>query len=228
MNSQLYWDTLAENTRQVFNALAALPLPAHFYLAGGTGLALQIGHRISYDLDFFTSDPALDLAGRSLLQRQLESLADVTIRHEADGQLYAVVQGVEVSVLFQYHPLLFPARDAQGIQLADPLDIGLMKLAAVKNRGARRDFVDLYCLRQEASFSLLFDLIPLKFYDRPDFAVHLAYALSYFEDAEQDPRPLEMRVDADWVNVKEYCLEGSRLLSRINAGLVPPEPSQSV
>lgn len=227
MNSELHWDALAEKTGRVFQALAGLPLPAHFYLAGGTGLALQIGHRISYDLDFFTSDPTLDLAGRSILQRQLESLANMTIRHEADGQLYAVVQGVEVSFLFQHHPLLFSVRDAQGIRLADPTDIGLMKLAAVKDRGTRRDFVDLYCLREEAPLSALFDLLPRKFYDRPDFAVHLAYALSYFEDAEQDPRPLEMRMDADWVHVKEYCLGGSRLLSLINAGLVPPNPSQS-
>ncbi|HRJ43483.1 MAG: nucleotidyl transferase AbiEii/AbiGii toxin family protein [Caldilineaceae bacterium] len=226
MNTELAWDTLAENTRQVFDALTALPLPSHFYLAGGTGLALQIGHRISYDLDFFTSDPVLDLAGRSILQRQLESLADVTIRHESDGQLYAIVQEVEVSFIFQHHPLLFSIRDAQGINLADPTDIGLMKLAAVKDRGTRRDFVDLYCLRQKAPFALLFDLIPRKFYDRPDFAVHLAYALSYFEDAEQDPRPLEMRVEAEWTAVKAYCLDGSRLLSQINAGLVPPKPSQ--
>lgn len=226
MSSELHWDALAEKTRQVFRALAKLPLPSHFYLAGGTGLALQIGHRISYDLDFFTSTPALDLAGRSILQRQLEALQDVTFRLESDGQLYTVVQGVEVSFLFQHHPLLFPVREAKGISVADPIDIGLMKLAAVKDRGTRRDFVDLYCLREVAPFSLLFDLIPRKFYDRPDFAVHLAYALSYFEDAEQDPRPLEMRVPADWAAIKEYCLGGSRLLSQINAGLEPPKPSQ--
>lgn len=226
MTTEFYWDALAENTLQVFHSLTALPLSSQFYLAGGTGLALQIGHRISYDLDFFTSAPALDLAGRSVLQRQLESLLDVKFRHESEGQLYTIVQGVEVSFLFQHHPLLFPVRNAQGISVADPIDIGLMKLAAAKDRGTRRDFVDLYCLREEVSLSVLFDLLPRKFYDRPDFAVHLAYALSYFEDAEQDPRPLEMRVAAEWAAVKEYCLDGSRLLSQINAGLVPPKPSQ--
>ena len=123
--------------------------------------------------------------------------------------------------------LLFPVQEAEGISLADPIDIGLMKLAAVKDRGTRRDFVDLYCLREAAPLPVLFDLIPRKFYDRPDFAVHLAYALSYFEDAEQDPRPLEMRVAAEWETIKEYCLDGSRLLSEINASLVPPKPSQS-
>jgi len=223
MNYELYWDALADKTRLVFDCLAELPVPAYFYLASGTGLALQINHRVSYDLDFFTSESVLGPAGRSTLQLQLNALADVVIRHEADGQLYALVQDVEVSFLYQHHSLLYPLRDARGIQLADPIDIGLMKLAAVKDRGARRDFVDLYCLRTQAPLAVLFDLIPRKFYDRPDFAVHLAYALSYFEDAEQDPRALEMRTEAEWTDVKEYCRNGSLLLSQINAGLVPPD-----
>lgn len=227
MVGEVHWETLAEPTAEVFQALASLPLPSHYYLAGGTGLALQIGHRISYDLDFFTAEPVLGPAGRSVLQNQLAALPDVTIRHEADGQLYALIQGVEVSFLYQHHPLLYPLRDVQGVSLADPIDIGLMKLAAVKDRGTRRDFVDLYCLRVEATLSDLFALIPRKYYDRPDFSVHLAYALSYFDDAEQDPRPLEMRVAASWETVKRYCQEGSRLLSRINAGLEPPESTHS-
>jgi len=227
MNSDFHLEALAANTQHVFDALANLPLASSFYLAGGTGLALQIGHRISYDLDFFTSSP-LDMAGRLSLERRLDALSDMIIRHESDGQLYAIVQGVEVSFLFQHHPLLFPVRSAMGIEIADPVDIGLMKLAAVKDRGTRRDFVDLYCMRDIAPFSVLFDLIPRKYYDRPDFSVHLAYALSYFDDAEQDPRPLEMLTDAAWEDVKEYCREGSRLLSRMNAGLVPPDSIQSV
>lgn len=227
MKDEVHWEALAKPTFEVFQALTALPIPSHFYLAGGTGLALQIGHRISYDLDFFTAETVLGPAGRSVLQSQLAVLPDVTIRHEADGQLYALIQGVEVSFLYQHHPLLFPLHSARGIEVADSIDIGLMKLAAVKDRGTRRDFVDLYCLRVEATLSDLFALIPRKYYDRPDFSVHLAYALSYFDDAEQDPRPLEMRVAAPWEAVKRYCQEGSRLLSRINAGLEPPESTHS-
>lgn len=223
MKGEFHWEALAERTAEVFQSLAALPMPSHFYLAGGTGLALQIGHRISYDLDFFTAEPVLGPAGRSVLQNQLAALPDVTVRHEADGQLYALVQGVGVSFLYQRHPLLFPLHPMRGIAVADPIDIGLMKLAAVKDRGTRRDFVDLYCARTEAPLSALFELLPQKYYDRPNFSVHLAYALSYFDDAEQDPRPLKMLVDIEWEGVKEYCRAGSRLLSRINTGLTPPD-----
>ena len=47
------WNALAPNTRRTFEALAVLPVSSDFYLADGTALALQLGHRISYELDFF-------------------------------------------------------------------------------------------------------------------------------------------------------------------------------
>lgn len=213
---------MASNTSRAFAIVSQLPLPETFCLAGGTALALQIGHRISYDLDFFSFQNQLDSAERAALSRQLQNLDATEIKHETNSQLYTTIQGVEVSFLYQQHPLLFPTRNVQGIHLAHPVDIGLMKLAAIKDRGARRDFVDVYCLRDIAPLSMLFDLLPQKYFDRPDFSVHLAYALSYFDDAETDPQQLNMLRVADWAQVKMYCLEGARSLSKINAGLEPP------
>jgi hypothetical protein len=46
----------------------------------------------------------------------------------------------------QHHPLIAPTVDLEGIALASPTDIGLMKLAAIKDRRTRRD-LDFYCLR---------------------------------------------------------------------------------
>jgi hypothetical protein len=51
--------------------------------------------------------------------------------------------------------------------------------------------------------------------------VHLAYALQYFEDAENDARELRMLQPAKWSDVKKYCIDGSNLLSKLNAGLKP-------
>ncbi len=220
--NDLYWEAMASETRRLFDTLAALPIPEEFYLAGGTALALQIGHRISCDLDFFSSQNQLGTVERAVLIRKLQSLDAVEIKHETDSQLYAAIQGVEASFIYQPHPLLFPPLVVNDIRLARPADIGLMKLAAVKDRGTRRDFVDLYCLRHIAPLTTLFELLPDKYFDRPDFSVHLAYALCYFDDAEADPQPLNMIQEADWEAVKAYCLEGSRWLSKINAGLEPP------
>jgi hypothetical protein len=98
-----------------------------------------------------------------------------------------------------------------------------MKLSAIKDRGTRRDFIDLYCLRKIAPFKTLFELLPKKYFDRPDFTVHLAYALHYFDDAENDTRQLHMLQSVKWSNVKRYCSEGSNLLSKLNTGLEPPQ-----
>ena len=134
------WNALAPDTRQTFDALAALPLPLDFYLAGGTALALQLGHRISYDLDFFSTTNPLGMVDRSTLARRLQSIAPTAIKREQDEQIYATVMGVEVSFIYQHHPLLFPMLDVNGLYLAHASDIGLMKLSAIKDRGTRRDF----------------------------------------------------------------------------------------
>ena len=215
------WNALAPDTRRAFDALAALPIPSGFYLAGGTALALQLGHRISYDLDFFSTSNLLGTAERSRLAHQLQSIKPTTIKHEQDEQLYATVMGVEVSFIYQHHPLLSATLEAGELQLASAVDIGLMILSAIKDRGTRRDFVDLYCLRKVAPLKTLFDLLPQKYSDRPDFTVHLAYALQYFEDAENDTRELQMLRPVKWSNVKKYCIDGSNLLSKLNAGLEP-------
>jgi hypothetical protein len=215
------WNALASTTRRAVDALAALPVPPDFYLAGGTALALQLGHRISYDLDFFSTSNPLGMAERSTLVHRLQSITPTTIKHEQDEQLYTMIMGVEASFIYQHHTLLFPTIEAAGLRLASVSDIGLMKLSAIKDRGTRRDFVDLYCLRKIAPLKTLFELLPTKYFDRPDFTVHLAYALQYFDDAEQDTRELQMLQPVKWSAVKKYCRDGSNLLSKINAGLEP-------
>ena len=219
----IFWDALAPDTRQVFDALAALPMSSDFYMAGGTALALQLGHRMSYDLDFFSTTNLLGMVERSALARRLQSIMQTTIKREQDEQLYATIMGVEVSYIYQHHSLLFPTIEVSGLRLASAVDIGLMKLSAIKDRGTRRDFVDLYCLRKIAPLKMLFDLLPKKYFDRPDFTVHLAYALQYFTDAENDTRELQMLQLVKWSDVKKYCTEGSNLLSKMNAGLEPPK-----
>src|SRR3989304_576366 len=144
MTTTIYWNALVSETRQTLDALAALPVPSDFYLAGGTALALQIGHRISHDLDFFSSTNTLGMVERSALAHQLQHITPSTIKREENEQLYATILGVEVSFIYQHHLLLFPTIEVNGLQLARPIDIGLMKLSAIKDRGTPRDFVDLY------------------------------------------------------------------------------------
>jgi hypothetical protein len=189
-----------------------------FCLAGGTSLALQIGHRLSTDLDWFSTQRPLQAPEREALSKILENSGHLQIVAQQDGMLFTRLFETDVSFIFQQHPLLQETVNYQGIQLASPTDIGLMKLAAINSRGTRRDFVDLYCLRNIVSLQELLALAPQKYSNRPDFLAISVRALAYFEDAEQQPMP-RMFDEVSWKNIKAYCQAAARNLARSLAGL---------
>jgi hypothetical protein len=172
-----------------------------FYLAGGTAVALHLGHRRSVDLDWFTTSPLADplqYAGR--LRAEGLALADAQVQR---GTLHAQIDGVRVSVLEYRYPLLretAPLGDT-GARVAALEDLSAMKLAAVAQRGTRRDFVDLHALATE--FRPLADLLDLyrRKYGASD-VTHVLYGLSYFDDAEREKMPHMLR-PVEWTTVKD-------------------------
>jgi len=216
---KLQWEAVMPEARRALTFLAQQPFIRRFYLAGGTALALQLGHRISYDLDFFSSEDKLELGTRTQIASALRQSEKAQIATSEDVMIFAKLMGVDVSFMYQHHPLLEPALEIEGIQLASIVDIGLMKLAAINARGTRRDFIDLYCMRERAPLEKLLALTPQKYYDRPDFTVIVARALQYFDDAESDPRPMTLLKKVRWGDVKKYCAQGARLLTKLNLGL---------
>ena len=203
---------------QAFNYLHGHDFFADFYLAGGTALALQIGHRISTDLDWFSTVRLLLTAEREAIEMALAASGQFEIVSEQEGMLFTRLLGVDVSFIHQRHPLLEPTIEYRGLQLASPADIGLMKLAAINSRGTRRDFVDLYCLREVVALDRLLELAAVKYADRPSFLSIAARALAYFEDAEQQPMPT-LLVPVNWAEVRTYCETAARQLARRLSGL---------
>ena len=189
-----------------------------FYLAGGTALALQIGHRVSTDLDWFSASRHLLARERATIRLALEASGQLGLGLEHDGMLFTQLFGAEVSFVCQHHPLLEPTVEYRGMRLASPTDIGLMKLAAVNSRGTRRDFIDLYCLRDVVTLNRLLELAVIKYADRPSFLIVAARALAYFEDAEPQPMP-RLLVTVEWTKVRAYCEAAARRLARRLSGL---------
>lgn len=171
-----------------------------FHLAGGTAVALHLGHRRSVDLDWFTTsalaDP-LQHAGR--LRADGIVLEDVETQR---GTLHASADGVRVSLIEYRYALLSKPEPlgATGAVIASLDDLAAMKLAAVAQRGTRRDFVDLHALATR--FRPLPDLLGFyrKRYGVTD-ATHILYGLSYFDDAEREQMP-DMLVPADWATIQ--------------------------
>jgi hypothetical protein len=213
-----YENAITKSCRQGLAFLQELDFIQEFYLAGGTALALQIGHRISTDLDWFSTTNLLQTSQREYIQRLLKPSEEFETISEQDGLLFARLFDADTSFIYQHHPLLEPAVEYEKIKLATPSDIGLMKLAAIASRGTRRDFVDIYCLRDVVSLEDLFELAPQKYDDRPQFLSITVRALAYFEDAEQQPMPRMLR-PVMWEDVRSYCEEASRNITRRLSGL---------
>jgi len=184
------WEALTPETQQAFHKIAGLEFIQSFYLAGGTGLALHLGHRFSVDLDFFSSQKeAVGVDQRTTLRETFED-PSLSITFDKDATFVATWRGVGLS-FFRLHtyPLVQPTLLVTGVRLASLEEIGAMKLAAIIDRGTRKDLVDLYFILQRASIESLFRVAAMKYARVRTFAISATRALAYFEDAEALPMP---------------------------------------
>jgi len=140
-----HWEALTPVTQDAYHLLSDVEFVQDFYLAGGTGLALHLGHRFSVDLDFFSDDKnAIGPDQRSALRSCLND-PTLAITYDKDSTFVVNWRGVGVSFFrLNLYPLVQPTLMVNQIRLADMQEIGAMKLAAVINRGTRKDMVDLY------------------------------------------------------------------------------------
>jgi hypothetical protein len=138
---------------KVLKALGPHMAPKGFYLAGGTALAIHYGHRISVDLDWFTAEPFDDSL---LLAQALRNFGvDLEIEQVSPGTLHGSIQDVRVTFLQYQYPMIKSVQHWEDMDcnLASLEDLACMKLSAIAQRGARKDFCDLYALGK-TSFSL--------------------------------------------------------------------------
>ena len=170
-----------------------------FYLAGGTGLALQFGHRLSRDLDFFTRE---HFDEEALLQG-FQAIEGFSLVAKAPFTVHATVQGTKISFLGYAYPLLRSFRHFEGVSVADPRDIACMKISAIASRGAKRDFIDLHACAQQFGLQEILWMFDRKFEKTPFSRIHILKSLTFFADAEKDPTP-HMLIHVDWDMVKAF------------------------
>jgi hypothetical protein len=167
-------------------------------LAGGTALALQLGHRVSLDLDFFRHDQA-DLAE---LRGTLAKIGRLEVQSMSRGTLHGDLDGVRLSFLRSEAPFLYEPLVYRGLHLADVREIAAMKVIAAAGRGSKKDFIDLYAYFETgATFGDLMAIVQQRYAGTDFNAMHLLRSLVYFEDAEAEPMP-RMLAKIDWPQVR--------------------------
>jgi hypothetical protein len=199
-----YPEVMQPTQQAMLRRLGAIATERGFYLAGGTSLAIQVGHRRSVDLDWFSPSAIEPMA----LTADLRSAGiPIEVTDAEVGTVHGSADGVKLSFLEYRYPDLVPPIEwpEYGVRLAGLEDLACMKLSAIVGRGSKKDFIDVFALGSE-SFTL--DHM-LRFYgqkyDVSDLG-HTLYALTYFDDAEQDDTP-EMLWQIDWDQVKR-TIEG--------------------
>lgn len=204
---------LTDSQQTVLELLSLIGEARTFYLAGGTALALFLGHRRSNDFDFFR---AKEFVPQDLLSA-LRETGDVEVLQEAAGTLTVGLRGVPVS-FFRYDcPLLRPLHESPwGLPLADPEDIAAMKLAALSGRGSRKDFVDLYFYAREiVPLRQILDRFREKYRGISVDPYHLLRSLTFFDDAEAEAMPELLRA-VTWDQIKAFFrTEAARLFDEL-------------
>ncbi len=174
----------------------ALPELSAFRLVGGTALALQIGHRISVDIDLFTDKDFDSRSLQVLLAKKFETFQTVW---ESKIGFSASINGVKADFFNWSVPFLSQSLEIDSVRLLEKSGIAAMKLDAITSRKHKKDFVDIYFLLKE------FPLIELvgffrKMYPFMDYKFVLE-SLGAIDMADESDTPL-MLEPLEWNDVK--------------------------
>lgn len=172
-----------------------------FYLAGGTGLALQLGHRKSVDFDFFTKvEFTPDVLASVIREHGIPYIE----RAKSFGTLHCILGGVKTSFIFYNEPLLHQLLNFNSFRVAEWKDIVVEKMRTISERGQKKDFYDFYMGVSKLGIESLCDLVKHKFGNRINYFV-LLKGLTYFEDADRGKEELAYLGDSvSWDAIKYY------------------------
>ncbi len=184
----------------------ANPRLAGWILAGDTGLALHLGHRVSEDFDFFRTD-SMDLR---TVHEVFGRLGKYETLQDEDHTLTVIAFKTKVSFFRIKDRFIFEPTPYRFFAVADIRDIALMKLTAISSRGTRRDFIDLFeILRGGPTLQECFAALPRKYSSSRINTYHILKSLTFFEDAEKEPMPAMLK-PFNWKECKAFFVREAR------------------
>ncbi|MDP3987899.1 MAG: nucleotidyl transferase AbiEii/AbiGii toxin family protein [Candidatus Levybacteria bacterium] len=169
------------------------------YLAGGTALALHLGHRISVDLDFFTPE----VFDEKTLTAELKTLPEYKEAGTAWRTVWGSIGKTKFSLFYYKYPLIKKPVNFKSIQILQKEDLAAMKIHALEDRGTKRDFFDLYFLAKEFSVEQMLKFYNQKYGTLKEHFYMILRSLNYFQDAEVDENP-RMIKRVSWDKIKEF------------------------
>ena len=196
-----YKEALSSHQMRLMKQLGPFLSAQGFYLAGGTAIALMLGHRKSVDLDWFSPMSIRKPASWSIKIKNIGMIpSDINVD---EGTFYATINKVRISIIEYPYRIISPTiewKDA-GCTLASLDDLTCMKLSAIASRGSKKDFIDIYALKRKYStLQQMMNMYKKKFQEADLFPV--LRGLSYFDDADKERMP-RMLWNVTWKTIKK-------------------------
>lgn len=199
----LQTQTVERGTFELLNILMQDKELAGFNLAGGTALALYIGHRLSIDLDLFTPVPF----DARLLEDYLVGKYNFKGDYLEKNTLKGTINGVKIDCITHGYPYVEnPFIASEGIRLYSIKDITAMKLSAIADDGTRlKDFIDIACLSTKLSLSEMLNAYKEKF--KNSNPIRPLKGLTFFEDINFNEPIKMMHGKYDWKEINKRLHE---------------------
>jgi len=147
---------LSKHTERTFDAISNLDCIKEYVLVGGTALALQIGHRLSEDLDFMKWKSHSDMRPEvnwPTIEAALKTIGEVKTDVLELNHVNFIVEGVRISFyanqMYEKPKHLKVSQFKKNIFVADKFSLGIMKVELTARRAKFRDFYDIYALSKE-------------------------------------------------------------------------------
>jgi len=206
----LYTQTVAPKTLELLNQLMHDTTFDSFLLVGGTSLSLQLGHRISIDLDLFSNqtfdEQKLAEYLRTKYRFELDFIDNETVKGEIDG--------VKIDCIAHKYPWLTAPIETDGIRLARYEDLAAMKLNAIVGNGTRiKDYIDIAFMSTKMTLNQMLTAYQLKYKSNGVMALK---AIAYFDDINfEEPITMLDTNKLDWKKIRKQLLSMMKYPDRI-------------
>ena len=190
---------LSQYTQDIFEQISKLECINNYTLIGGTALALQLGHRLSQDIDFCkwrkSKKQIVRVDEWKQIEDELSAIGNVTRNMLDDNHIDFMLNSVKITFFadneFKEPKELVKNPFLNNIKIADVKSIGIMKVALMLHRNLHRDYYDIYSILQSG--------IPLK---------DIVYgAADYTEHRLRTKNIIAMLIDSKYVNIDKQLQE---------------------
>ena len=190
--------TVEPSTFAILKDLMKIPEMEGFNLVGGTALSLMYGHRISEDLDLFSTTQFDNIEISDVLVRHFGD--SLSIRTASRFGIFCYINDVKVDIVRYPHPLIRPTLAVEGIRMVSMEDIVAMKVQAVLGRAKKKDFWDIAELLKHFTVDDFIKFHKQKFATQNLF-ITVPQAISYFADADDSEDPISLK-NQTWESIK--------------------------